>query len=106
MQDHLCYKINQGDESLESYLSIIASVHHEFICIHPFFDGNGRIGRAIIDQLCLSFGLPMVMGGYPRNNAEQRSAYHKAIRQASCGDNHELLKKWIKDKILQNLLDL
>jgi DNA-binding Xre family transcriptional regulator len=35
----------------------IASFHAEFESIHPFQDGNGRVGRLIILKECLRFGI-------------------------------------------------
>lgn len=32
----------------------IIAFHHEFECIHPFQDGNGRVGRLIMLKECLS----------------------------------------------------
>lgn len=104
--DNVCHRVKTPHNTLEDYLELMASIHHDFICLHPFHDGNGRIGRAIIDQLSLAFGFPMVMGGYPRTNKEQRIVYHKAIREAAVGDEYHLLKQWIKDKIKRNLNEL
>ena len=49
------------DESSGSVLNRIARFHCEFEVIHPFVDGNGRIGRVIINQQLLSQGLPPVI---------------------------------------------
>lgn len=101
--DEVCHKMKKKHLQFDDYLDTMASIHHDFICLHPFSDGNGRIGRAIIDQLSLAFGFPMVMGGYPRTNIEQRRIYHKAIKEASLGDEYSLLKQWIQAKIERNL---
>lgn len=90
----------------EEKYRILARIHYEFVRIHPFADGNGRIARAITDQLSLYFGFPPAMGGYPRHNPKNRKAYHKAIR--SCVDEPDCtqLSMWIKsyvDKQLQQL---
>lgn len=63
----------------EDKLNILADIHFRFIMIHPFDDGNGRIARAITDQVSLYFGLPPAIVGYPRHNVKQQLAYHKAI---------------------------
>ena len=34
-------------------LEQIIAFHHDFECIHPFQDGNGRIGRLILFKECL-----------------------------------------------------
>ena len=40
------------DKSLED----IIDLHHRFECIHPFQDGNGRVGRLIMFKECLTNG--------------------------------------------------
>ena len=90
----------------EEKYKILARVHYEFVRVHPFADGNGRIARAITDQLSLYFGFPPAMGGYPRHDPKNRKAYHTAIR--SCVDQPDCtqLALWIKsyiDKQLQRL---
>ncbi len=76
----VCDLLKEPQNTLEAKLKIMATIHFEFIRIHPFADGNGRIGRMIIDQLCLAFSLSTVMGGYPRADLKQRKAYHEAIK--------------------------
>src|SRR5208283_6157364 len=41
-------------EVLKSY----AGLHISFACIHPFWDGNGRIARLIANLTCLKAGYP------------------------------------------------
>lgn len=44
---------NQGYARLDetSLLVAIAAIHHRFLWIHPFLDGNGRVARLISQQL-------------------------------------------------------
>jgi Fic family protein len=52
--------------------------HHLFVFIHPYFDGNGRIGRFLMNTLLAS-------GGYPWTviRMSRRDAYMKALEAAS-----------------------
>lgn len=86
-----------GEYSLDfERYEILAKIHFEFVRIHPFADGNGRIARAVVDQIAICFGYPPAIGGYPRNTLKRREEYHRAMR--ACIGDHECksLAKWIK----------
>ncbi len=52
--------------------------HHLFVFIHPYYDGNGRIGRFLMNTLLAS-------GGYPWTviRMSRRDAYMQALEAAS-----------------------
>ena len=54
------------------FLDNIAHYHLEFERIHPFNDGNGRIGRILINQQLAQFGYPPVI---IRNKGKHRDYY-------------------------------
>ena len=44
--------------SLDEIAHAIAITHAEFILIHPFREGNGRLGRLLVWLMALQAGLP------------------------------------------------
>lgn len=49
-------KFIHAESSLPALLRI-AMVHYQFEAIHPFLDGNGRLGRLVISLLLVTWGL-------------------------------------------------
>jgi len=56
--------------------------HFVFVYIHPYMDGNGRIGRFLMNLMLAS-------GGYPWTviPLDQRNAYVTALERASVGED-------------------
>jgi Fic family protein len=63
-----------------------AIAHLWFESIHPFEDGNGRIGRAIIDMALAQYlKQPLRLYSLSRQLLGSRSAYYDALNQAQRG---------------------
>ncbi len=59
-----------------------AVFHHEFLTIHPFVDGNGRVARAIAQWLLWERGIdPLVTLGLDDFFAQDRTRYYDMIQQ-------------------------
>jgi Fic family protein len=72
----------------------IASVyHHRFEQIHPFHDGNGRVGRALLDLILKKNDFPTI---YITRN--ERSSYLNALREGDFG-NYEPLINLVIERI-------
>jgi len=50
-------KYLHADDSENSSLVRLAMIHYQFEAIHPFLDGNGRIGRLLISLLLVNWNL-------------------------------------------------
>jgi len=63
-----------------------AVLHHEFVRIHPFRDGNGRTARALMTLLLRRAGFEYEVLILQRLLDEDRTQYIHVLRQADAGD--------------------
>jgi Fic family protein len=78
-------------------MEIFASLHAAFERIHPFRDGNGRVGRLVLNLLLVRYGYPPAV-----IYKHDRDRYLKALARADhddCGALAELLARSIKESI-------
>jgi cell filamentation protein len=79
----------KGDDMSEVARSI-AIVHGEFEMIHPFREGNGRIGRLVADLMALRAGYPPLIfniEGKPRN----KRLYFDVMKEIFANKNYDPL---------------
>jgi Fic family protein len=107
------YWLNKEDTNEIHPILKAGIVHHEFVRIHPFVDGNGRVGRALATMI-------LFMGGYDIRRFfsleeyydKDALAYYSHLQKASAGD----LTAWLEyftqgasvefDKIKEKVLKL
>lgn len=95
----LCVLYHQAmDERQAEPLLLIASFVFDFECIHPFWDGNGRIGRLL--TLLLLYQTGYEVGRYislERIIEESKETYYEALLKSSYGwheAKHDLRPWW------------
>ena len=76
----------------------IAKFHLEFERVHPFIDGNGRIGRVLINYQLLRLGFsPVII----RN--KEKSDYYTAFRAYQDNKNTEMMERIIALAVIESL---
>jgi len=73
MMNNLIYFINK--EKMNP-VELSARAHYQFEKIHPFGDGNGRIGRLLTNHILWYAGYPMIIIEY-----KKRKSYYKALQK-------------------------
>lgn len=62
-------------------IELAALIHHKLVYVHPFFDGNGRVARLVMNLLLLQAGYPLVI--ILKND---RKKYYRILTQADKGN--------------------
>ncbi len=89
--------------ALERYINVenqeprvvqCAVTHYQFETIHPFNDGNGRVGRLLIILQMIQLGLLTAPLIYPSVYFERnRQSYYQGLQQVR---DHEMWNEWIE----------
>lgn len=63
-------------------IALAAVVHNQFENVHPFQDGNGRVGRLLLNNILLKHGLPPV-----NIELKNRAQYYNALQEYEKNQN-------------------
>ncbi len=71
-------------------VELAGRAHYIFESVHPFGDGNGRIGRLIINYILWHAGYPMIIIEY-----KKRSSYYKALTKGEEGFVDYFIRRYL-----------
>lgn len=80
------------------FLDTIALFHLDFETIHPFCDGNGRIGRILISFQLQRLGFPMII-----IRDKEKSEYYKSFGDYRANGNTKRLEKILALGLMESL---
>ncbi|MBI5620399.1 Fic family protein [Candidatus Gottesmanbacteria bacterium] len=98
MQDLVGWTQSALVKKIQHPLLIIGSFFIEFLKIHPFEDGNGRLSRILTNMLLLQAGytyIPYV--SHEKLIEDNKPDYYMALRksQNTFGTDHESIEAWL-----------
>jgi len=102
MLDDWIDQVNAGPADDVHFCGWLAARHAHFERIHPFRDGNGRVGRLVLNLLLVRHGAPPAII-YKRD----RGIYLKALQKADqrdCGPLGELIARSVRHSVERHVL--
>ena len=91
--------ITEYYEDENYFIDRVARFHAEFETIHPFSDGNGRVGRDIINQQLLELGVPPII--IPNKGKERH--YYPVFRGYPVSGDYSALSTLIARQLIESL---
>lgn len=78
-------------------VELAALLHHKLVYVHPFWDGNGRTARLVMNLIIMSYGYPL--GVILKND---RKRYYRVLSQADQG-HYKPLCEFVAQAVLRSM---
>ncbi len=94
----LLQTINELQAPLSAEVVLVAAkAHYDFVLIHPFDDGNGRMARLLMNLMLIKHGFPPAIV-----KTEDKANYFSALRQAD-GGQLDVFVEYIAERVCASL---
>lgn len=105
MAEHIEYLKCDGMQSMtQNLITRMAIAHAHFEAIHPFRDGNGRVGRLLLPlMMAADGGVPLYLSPYIEANKDQ---YITALKQAQQRLNLPAMIGFVADAITGTVVEI
>ena len=97
MMDLMDWFKKECEEMTDHPLFIASMFHYQFVRIHPFDDGNGRISRLLMNLILMKFNYPPVIV-----NTERRDEYLNSLQFADTQDYDQFIL-FIGERLIESL---
>lgn len=85
----------RADKKTKDIIALSANTHSQFEKIHPFSDGNGRVGRLLMNAMLLNANLaPAII------RQEQKQLYYTYLYKAQAKDDHSQLENFLCEAVM------
>jgi Fic family protein len=89
---------NEARKNSKIHPSVLAAfVHHRFVNIHPFDDGNGRLARILMNLILMKNGYPPAI-----IKLKERTDYYAALNQADKNE-YQAITELIAETVLDSM---
>lgn len=86
LMNDLVTSFRDVNKSKHHPIEFAARLHHDFVGIHPFKDGNGRTGRVLMNIILMQVGYPLAV-----IQKEDRQKYYRVLEKAHRGNYSDLI---------------
>lgn len=92
-------KINEGKKGAIHPVLLAIQFHLKYLTIHPFYDGNGRTSRILMNLILIAQGFPPIIV-----KSEEKDRYYKYITEVqSYGAPADLYEEHMLDLLIASL---